>query len=115
MEQMRICVTCRVSRNQSELIRLTVDHLSGRVVLNQSSSTSWHGRSAYLCRSQSCLDKACKGTRLKVALSGRMQKNKNIRPAISWPLEPQLIKDMAQLCTEPLKRCENNLRKEARE
>ena len=52
-----------------DLIRLTVDFATQRVMVNDKTHRA-HGRSAYLCRVKACVNQALKGTRLKFALNG---------------------------------------------
>jgi len=104
LAKMRCCVTCRKAGARHEMVRLTVDHCSNEVCFNsedEASKAKLNGRSAYLCRSQKCLEEAFKGTRLKFALQGRKGKGPGASRSIKWPLEPQLIKLIAKKCTEP--------------
>ena len=132
--QARICVGCRQLKPRAELIRLTVDYRSGEVILNFGNKRVF-GRSAYLCRREVCLTKAQKGNRLRQALEGRRgrppkrtkqdvndRKQTDIRQPgekrasgadlikVRWPLEPQVIKVMTELCTEHGKTCQNTER-----
>ncbi len=72
-----------------------------------------NGRSAYLCRSEKCVQTSIKTTRLKFALNGRQSKPELSKFRINWPLESQLIKDILTICTEPGKTCQNTRNKEA--
>jgi hypothetical protein len=86
------------------MIRLTVDYRSSEVCLNKPSTGKkgkLQGRSAYLCGSRECFNKALKGNRLKFALEGRRAKGSSGKRTIGWPLEPQLIKVISSECTEP--------------
>src|SRR5579883_1490542 len=103
-------------RPRSELLRLTVDHKTGEVILNQVGEGAF-GRSAYLCLSEACFLKAQKG-RLRHALEGRRRRakeavapkartgkkavarNAKTKVNLHWPLEPQLIKVISELCAE---------------
>lgn len=101
---LRKCVTCKTERLQQEMIRLTVDYRTNEVHFNQPGKhlkAPPLGRSAYLCRSQQCLQTALKGSRLKFALEGRRVKDMPGKRSIRWPLEPQLIKLISSNCTEP--------------
>jgi len=103
---------------RGELLRLIVDHQTGNVTLNTNETKSLNvfGRSAYLCLNAACLAKAQKGGRLHKALEGRrrMKQAKSPEskpiPKVSWPLEPQLIKVISELCTEDGKTCQNTER-----
>jgi predicted RNA-binding protein YlxR (DUF448 family) len=102
---------------RGNLLRLTVDHRTGNVTLNTPGDKNLgvFGRSAYLCAKASCLSKAQKGGRLHKALEGRrrMKLAKNAKNApvakLCWPLEPQLIKVIGELCTEDGKTCQNTV------
>ncbi|HEY9778212.1 MAG TPA: YlxR family protein [Planktothrix sp.] len=98
-ELVRLCVACRSFKPRENLIRLTVETSTGALKLNDG-NTPVHGRSAYLCRSQSCVTLALKG-RLKGALEGRKGKELPNRRSVRWPLEPQLIQQISSQCTEP--------------
>lgn len=111
----RVCVACRKSHQIEELIRLTVDPVSTRVVLSEPGQRKAriNGRSAYLCRCARCINIAIKNTRLKLALSGRQIKPEMAKRKVSWPLESQLIKDIVSICAEAEKTCQNTRDKEA--
>ncbi|MBS1953431.1 MAG: YlxR family protein [Cyanobacteria bacterium SZAS-4] len=113
-DRTRLCVSCRNKKPQIELIRLTVDHLSGAVKLNNEKSPV-HGRSAYLCRSRACVTQALKGGRLKHALEGRKVKGVTNTRLVRLPLESQLIHDMTVMCTDSETTCENSVSKEVLE
>ncbi len=111
----RLCAICRKVSQQSEMFRLTVDHISNQVCLNDSTvsksqATRVFGRSAYLCRQSRCVLEAAKNHRLKLALEGRRIKGVEPRRRIAWPLEPQLIQLISSKCTEPSKTCQNTER-----
>ncbi|MBX9668162.1 MAG: DUF448 domain-containing protein [Candidatus Obscuribacterales bacterium] len=102
------------------LLRLTVDHQTGNVTINQrdvptrTAKQSIFGRSAYLCFDELCFVKAQKGARLHKALAGRKKlksaKDGQCSVIVRWPLEPQLIKVIIELCTEHGKTCQNTER-----
>ncbi len=111
----RLCIACRTMKLRLDLMRLTVDHASGAIELNQSESAgkgSPMGRSAYICISEECLAQALKGHRLKGALEGQKKKGRPNKRSVRWPLEPQLIKDMSRVCTERPQTCKNTQSKE---
>ena len=102
---------------RGSLLRLTVDHHSGNVTVNAGDKKlDVFGRSAYLCRKASCVAKAQKGGRLHKALEGRRRvklaksKDSKALPKLRWPLEPQVIKVMSELCTDDAKTCQNTER-----
>jgi predicted RNA-binding protein YlxR (DUF448 family) len=108
-------VACRKPYYREKLIRLTVDSLSAKIVLNKpnQAKTRVNGRSAYICSSAQCVNSALKGNRLKFALTGRQTKTGKAKRNIFWPFESQLIKDILSICTEPEKTCQNTRVKEA--
>ncbi len=105
---------------RDRLLRLTVDHLTGNVTINQddvptrTAKQSIFGRSAYLCFDELCFVKAQKGARLHKALAGRKKmktaKDRETHVVVRWPLEPQLIKVIMDLCAEHGKTCQNTER-----
>ncbi len=114
---LRLCTVCRAKRSREELLRLTVDCLTGEVFLNLQSSkpikadvpmingisavkNSVNGRSVYLCPQRGCVERALKGNRLKGALEGGRGRKDRPRRTIKWPLEPQLIHTLSSTCTE---------------
>src|SRR4051812_1532432 len=102
MELKRLCTACRQFRPRSDLLRLTVNHVTGEVLLNvsQGGSHSVHGRSVYICPRKSCVDQAFKGTRLKSALEGGRGRKDRPRRKVNWPLESQLMHTLTSMCTE---------------
>lgn len=91
------------------MLQLTVDHATHIVILKTEKAQDRlvNGRSAYLCKNQSCLEQALKGTRLKHALEGRKQKGSPPLRRVGWPLESQLIHSMRTKCTDILETCQN--------
>ena len=63
---LRKCVGCGELKPRENLIKLTKDFKTGKVVLNPNSLT--FGRSAYLCYNQSCIELALKKNKLNRAL-----------------------------------------------
>ena len=62
---MRMCVACREMKPKKELIRV-VRTPEGEIVADETGRK--HGRGAYLCRSEACLNKALKIRALDRAL-----------------------------------------------
>ena len=61
----RMCVTCRIRRNKTELIRVVL--LSdGQVMMDPSGKKP--GRGAYVCKTRNCLTQAIKAHRLEKGL-----------------------------------------------
>ncbi len=63
---LRKCVGCGELKPRENMLKLTKDFKSGKVVLNPDSLT--FGRSAYLCYNQSCIELALKKNKLNRAL-----------------------------------------------
>lgn len=63
---LRKCVGCGKLKPRENMLKLTKDFKSGKVVLNPDSLT--FGRSAYLCYNQSCIELALKKNKLNRAL-----------------------------------------------
>jgi predicted RNA-binding protein YlxR (DUF448 family) len=99
---LRLCASCRVMKNRRELIRLTVDHRDGTVVLNESPSGTQvaFGRSVYLCGKRGCIERAVKSHKLKAALEGGRGRKERPRRQVKWPLESSLIHTLTSRCTE---------------
>ena len=66
MIKQRKCVGCGEIKNRDNLIKLTKDFVSGKVVVNPNSKT--FGRSAYLCYNQECINKALKKNKINRVL-----------------------------------------------
>ncbi len=63
---LRKCIGCGELKPREDMIRITKEFETGRLVLNPDSKT--FGRSAYLCYNQSCKEKALKKNRLAKVL-----------------------------------------------
>ena len=61
----RMCVTCRVRRNKTDLIRVVLLP-DGQVVMDPSGKKP--GRGAYVCKNRYCLTQAIKAHRLEKGL-----------------------------------------------
>ena len=66
MQNERKCVGCGVMKSRKEMIKITIEHKSGNIVLNPDSKT--FGRSAYLCYNQNCIVQALKKNKLNRVL-----------------------------------------------
>ncbi len=62
----RKCVACGELKPRNELIKLTKNFITNKVVLNPDSVT--FGRSAYLCYNHNCIETALKKKKLNRAL-----------------------------------------------
>lgn len=65
-KQLRKCVGCGEMFPRSEMIKITKEYNTGKVVVNPNSKT--FGRSAYLCYNQDCIEQALKKNRLNKVL-----------------------------------------------
>lgn len=66
MNKIRKCISCGELKNRSELIKITKEHDSGKVVIEPDSKI--FGRSVYLCYNQNCIDNAFKKNRINKVL-----------------------------------------------
>ena len=58
MEPKRKCIACGKLKDRTEMIKITKEHSSGKLVIEPNSKI--FGRSAYLCYNQSCIEKTLK-------------------------------------------------------
>ena len=65
-EKLRKCVGCGELIPRENLIKITKEYLTGKVIVNPDSKT--FGRSVYLCYNQNCIEQALKKSRLGKAL-----------------------------------------------
>ena len=65
-EKLRKCVGCGELIPRENMIKITKEHLTGKVIVNPDSKT--FGRSVYLCYNQNCIEQALKKSRLGKAL-----------------------------------------------
>lgn len=78
----RRCVSCWQVKDRNELIKITADSTTSRVVINPNSVT--FGRSAYLCYNKSCIESAFKKNKL----------GKHLKASISKELKGQLLDEL---------------------
>ena len=70
MEHRRKCISCGKYQNRDEMIKITKEHSSGKLVIEPNSKI--FGRSVYLCYNQECINTVIKkgiNKTLKVNLS----------------------------------------------
>ena len=69
MEHLRKCVVCGELKDRKDMIKITKESASGKLVVQPNTKT--FGRSAYLCYNQVCTENALKGVNraLKIKLS----------------------------------------------
>ena len=65
-EKLRKCVGCGELIPRENMIKITKEHLTGKVIVNPDSKT--FGRSVYLCYNQNCIEQATKKKRINRAL-----------------------------------------------
>ncbi len=63
---MRKCVGCGELKPRKDMIKITKEHSTQKVVVNPNSET--FGRSAYLCYNQNCIEQALKKKKLNKVL-----------------------------------------------
>ncbi len=67
----RRCVSCWQVKDRQELIKITADSKSSKVIINPNSDI--FGRSAYLCYNKSCIETAFKKNKLAKYLKTSIQ------------------------------------------
>lgn len=66
MTKLRKCVGCGEIKPCEDMIKITKEHKTGKIVLNPDSKI--FGRSAYLCYNHSCIEQALKKKKINRAL-----------------------------------------------
>ena len=66
MKNIRKCVGCGEMKPREDMIKITKEHSTGKLVLSPNSKT--FGRSAYLCYNQKCIEQALKKKKINKAL-----------------------------------------------
>ena len=65
-DKLRKCVGCGELKSRKNMIKITKDYLTKRIIVNPDSVT--FGRSAYLCYNQNCIEQALKKKRINRTL-----------------------------------------------
>lgn len=78
----RRCAGCWQVKDRKDLIKITSDSKSGKVVINPNSVT--FGRSAYLCYNEACIENAFKKNKLA----------KHLKNSIPNELKGQLLDEL---------------------
>ena len=65
-ENLRKCAGCGELKSRKDMIKITKEFLTGKVIVNPDSKT--FGRSAYLCYNQNCIEQALKKKKINRAL-----------------------------------------------
>ena len=73
MEHKRKCTGCGELKDRHNMLKITVNHENGDIVVNPNSLT--FGRSAYLCYNNSCIENAFKKDRLKKVLKSHVHED----------------------------------------
>lgn len=66
----RKCISCGEIKPRDEMMKITKEYSTGKLVLNPDSVT--FGRSAYLCYNQNCIEQALKKKKINKALKINM-------------------------------------------
>lgn len=83
MEHKRKCISCGELKNREELIKITKESTSGKLVIQPNSTT--FGRSAYLCYNQECINMAFKKNRINKILKTGENIDKNELLGLTQP------------------------------
>ncbi len=78
----RCCAACRQVKDRKDLIKITVNHKDGSIIVNPDSLT--FGRSAYLCYNKSCIEEAFKKNKLA----------KQLKTSVPNELKGQLLNEL---------------------
>ena len=73
-EKLRKCVGCGELIPRENLIKITKEYLTGKVIVNPDSKT--FGRSVYLCYNQNCIENAFKKNKINRVLKTNTQIDK---------------------------------------
>ena len=78
----RRCIACWQVKDRKDLIKITSEHSSGKVIINPNSLT--FGRSVYLCYNESCIEAAFKKDKLA----------KHLKTSVPSELKGQLLNEL---------------------
>lgn len=78
----RRCIACWQVKDKRDLIKITSEHSSGRVIINPNSLT--FGRSVYLCYNESCIEAAFKKNKI----------SKHLKTSVSSELKGQVLNEL---------------------
>ncbi len=86
----RKCCSCQQIKNRDDLIKITADYKTKKLVINPDNFT--FGRSIYICPDKSCVEKAFKKTTFLRFLKNKVDKNaKNELEKIRAVLESIIV------------------------
>ena len=87
----RKCCGCQAIKNRDEMIKITAEHDTGKIVINPDSKT--FGRSVYLCPEKACLERALKRSSVTKLLKNKYSKcSENAPEKIKTELENIIVK-----------------------
>ena len=78
----RRCIACWQVKDKKDLIKITSEHSSGKVIINPNSLT--FGRSVYLCYNETCIEAAFKKNRIA----------KHLKTSVPSELKGQLLNEL---------------------
>ncbi len=80
---LRQCCFCRSYKIKDELIKITKNHKTGELELNNNRNIT--GRSAYICKNENCISNALKKKKIETAL--KMKLTDSIKEKLSTVLK----------------------------
>lgn len=78
----RRCIACWQVKDKKDLIKITSEHSSGKVIINPNSLT--FGRSVYLCYNETCIEAAFKKNRIA----------KHLKTSVPSELKGQILNEL---------------------
>ena len=83
MDIERKCITCQKTVSRENLIKITKDFKTNEIILTPSKND--FGRSAYICKSQDCINGALKKNKLSKALKKNLSEieKENIKTVLN--------------------------------
>ncbi len=70
---LRQCCSCREYKNKDDLIKITKDFKSGKLIINNEEAS--FGRSVYICKNSDCILKALKKKKIEYSLKSELSEN----------------------------------------
>ena len=75
MEHKRKCISCCELKSRAELIKITKEHNTGKIVIQPDSKT--FGRSFYICKNEVCINAAFKKNKINKLAKYNTEISKN--------------------------------------
>ena len=75
MEHKRKCISCSELKPQAELIKITKEHDTGKIVIQPDSKI--FGRSFYICKNEVCINTAFKKNKINKLIKCNKEISKN--------------------------------------